>query len=129
MVCPHGCFDNLYMSRLAEKHRSADSAMACVLAAEQEALGDIAACEKQTEARLGEARAAVRGLVRHTQERISRLHVDCATRTRELVAAVEREVEAHTDTELPRELDRERLLAAVRAVARQLTERDVDHAD
>lgn len=129
MVCPGGCFDNRIMNRLADNHRSADSAVARVLAAEQEALQAIAACKKQAEATLDEARAAVRGLVRHTQDRISRLHADCAARTRALVAEIERDTETGGDVVLPGELDDDRLHVAVRAVARQLTERDASHAD
>jgi len=127
MVCPGGCFDNRIMNRLADNHRSAESAVTRVLAAEQEALEAMAACRKQAESTLDEARAAVRRLVRHTQERISRLHADCAARTRELVAEIERDTDTGGEQAPRGEPDDDRLHDAVRAVARQLTERDAGH--
>ena len=68
---------------------SVDSAIALVLDAEQDALATIKKSEQQADRIISEARQVIRGMVRRTEERISRLHSGCAERNRQLVAALE----------------------------------------
>lgn len=116
------------MSTGTDRHTSVETAISRVLAAERQALAEIAACEDRAEQLRREARAAVRAMVRRTQDRISRLHAGCAARTAEFVAALERD--AGSSSPLPGE-DRETelLLEAVRTVARELTVADDTNAD
>ena len=108
------------MSTGTDRHTSVETAISRVLAAEREALAEIAACENRAEQLRREARAAVRAMVRRTQDRISRLHAGCAARTAELVAEFQQD--AGSRDSLPGE-DQETglLLDAVRAVAAELT--------
>lgn len=128
MAGPYSSFENQEMSTGTDRHTSVETAISRVLAAEREALAEIAACENRAEQLRHEARAAVRAMVRRTQDRISRLHAGCAARTAELVAALERDT--GSDTSLPGEdQETELLVGAVRAVARELTVPDDADAD
>jgi RNA polymerase-interacting CarD/CdnL/TRCF family regulator len=120
MAGPHCSFENGCMSTGTDRHTSVETAISRVLAAEREALAEIAACENRAEQLRREARAAVRAMVRRTQDRISRLHAGCAARTAELVAELQQD--AGSRDSLPGE-DQETglLLDAVRAVAAELT--------
>lgn len=116
------------MSTGTDRHTSVETAISRVLAAERQALAEIAACEDRAEQLRRDARTAVRGMVRRTQDRISRLHAGCAARTAELVATLERDADSHTS--LPgEERESDLLIAAIRAVAGVLTEPDDADAD
>jgi hypothetical protein len=108
---------------------SVDSAIALVLAAEQDALADIKLCEQRADQIMSETRQVIHAMVRRTEERVSRLHSGCAERNRLLVA----ELEATALAEHP-EPDRdlgfeERLAAAVDDAARWLTTLENDGVD
>ena len=104
-----------------ENSLSVDSAIALVLDAEQDALAKIEQCEQRADRIMSETRQAIRGMVRRTEERISRLHTGCAERNRQLVAELEAAALAD-DSEPDRgHGSRERLAAAVAAAACRLT--------
>jgi signal transduction histidine kinase len=112
-----------------DKDLSVDSAIALVLAAEQDALAKIKQCEQQADRIMSETRQAIRGMVRRTEERISRLHSGCAERNRQLVAELEATALAD-DSEPDREHGfEERLAAAVEEAARCLTTLENDGVD
>lgn len=122
MVRPAGSFENGPMNTGTERRMSADAAISEVLRAERDALAQISACENQADQVIQEARKAVRRLVRHTQDRISRLHAGCAARTAEMVAEIERAAPTGAECALPGDKERQILQEAVRSVARELTE-------
>ena len=66
------------MNAETDKVLSVDSAIALVLAAEQDALADMDLCEQRADRIMSETRQVIRGMVRRTEERISRLHSGCA---------------------------------------------------
>jgi hypothetical protein len=112
-----------------DKDLSVDSAIALVLAAEQDALAKIKEGAQRAGRIMSETRQVIRGMVRRTEDRISRLHSGCAERNRQLVA----ELEATALAELS-EPDRdhgfeERLAAAVDDAARRLTTLENDGVD
>ncbi len=110
------------MSTGTDRRTAVDAAISKVLAAEQEALAGIAACEQRAEEIRRHAQATVRAQIREAQARITRLHGDCAQRNSELVAALEREAESRT-AEIPAAaLENELIRGAVRAVAAALTD-------
>lgn len=117
------------MAAGTDQERSVDTAISLVLEAEQDALAYIAACEDRADRIVRNARETIRGAVRRTEERISRLHTGCARRNRELIA----ELEDHSSAgETPPEQDDEAeawLNAAVDAAARRLTTREPDGVD
>lgn len=103
-----------------DRHASVDAAISEVLAAERKALADIAACEDRARQIRREARAGVRAMVRHTHDRISRLHAGCAAKTAELVDAMERETRGSA-MHPGREQEARALRAAIDTVAAALT--------
>jgi len=117
------------MSTETGRHTSVEAAISEVLGAETDALAKIAECEDRADQILRDARKVVRAMVRHTQQRISRLHAGCAARTHELVSAMEEEADLQAERSLPEEGDRQWLSEAVRSVARELTELDTSDAD
>lgn len=120
MARGHAPFENEIMSAATDLHTSVEEAMARVLEAERNALAEIAACEGRADARHREARETVRAMVRHTRERIVRMHTGCGNRTRELVRDLEREARV-ADRALPENIETELLSEAVRVVASELT--------
>lgn len=106
--------------------RPVESAINEILAAEKDALAEIAACERQAEEILRDARRTARRVLRRTQERLAGLHAGCAARTRDLVTEFEREAEALDACAVPGNEERALLDATVRAVAAELTSRDGD---
>jgi hypothetical protein len=112
-----------------DKDLSVDSAIALVLAAEQDALANVELCEQQADRIMSETRQVIRGMVRRTEERIGRLHSGCAERNRQLVVELEATVTAG-DSEADREhCSEERVAAAVAAAARRLTTLENDGVD
>lgn len=117
------------MSTETDRHTSVEAAISEVLRAERNALAEIAACENRANEILREARKVVRAMVRHTQQRISRLHAGCEARTRELVAAMEQEADLQAERALPDEGQQRKLVQAVSSVARELTGPEKSDAD
>jgi vacuolar-type H+-ATPase subunit H len=102
---------------------SVDTAMSRVLAAERDAVDQLAASESDAHDIVREAREFVRALVRRHHARLSRLHADCAATTSELVKQLE-EAAADRDAESCSTADGQRRLEdAVARVARELTEK------
>jgi vacuolar-type H+-ATPase subunit H len=124
MARPAGSFENDCMSTETDRHTSVEAAISEVLAAERDALAQIAACEDRAGQIMRNARRAVRAMVRRTQDRISRLHAGCAEKTRELVATMEQEASLDAARALPENDDAKELAEAVASVARELTEPD-----
>ncbi len=116
------------MSLEADRHTSVETAISEVLAAERDAVAQIAACESRADEILRDVRKSVRALVRRTQTRVSRLHAECAARTRELVAELEKEAAANMERSVLDGEAQERLAEAVSSVARELTEPDASDA-
>ena len=117
------------MNAETDKVLSVDSAIALVLAAEQDALAGIEHCEQRADRIMSETRQVIRGMVRRTEERISHLHSGCAERNRQLVAEMEATALAE-DSDADREHgSEERLAAAVDAAARRLTTLEIDGVD
>jgi vacuolar-type H+-ATPase subunit H len=117
------------MAAETDKDQSVDTAISLVLEAEQEARARIAACEEQADRILRDARESIRGAVRSTEERISRLHTGCARRNRELIAELEsRAFAEEAEQDRGNAADR-RLIAAVDAAARRLTTREPGGVD
>jgi hypothetical protein len=112
-----------------DKALSVDSAIALVLAAEQDAIADIELCEQRADRIMSETRQAIRGMVRRTEERISRLHSGCAERNRQLVAELEAAALAEDSSADREHGSEERLAAAVDAAARRLTTLENDGVD
>lgn len=117
------------MSLEADRHTSVETAISEVLAAEQDAVAQIAACESRADEILRDARKSMRALVRRTQTRISRLHAECAAKTQELVAELENESAVNLERSVLDGEAQQRLAEAVSSVARQLTEPDASDAD
>jgi len=109
------------MSAKTDRQMSVEKAMSCVLGAEQEALAQIAACERRADNQLQDSRQTVRALVRRTQARISRLHARCLERNRELVAQMERDAARADESPTPGASRSAARQEAVRALARELT--------
>ena len=108
---------------------SVDSAIALVLAVEQDALADIQLCEQRADRIMSETRQVIHAMVRRTEERISGLHSGCAERNRQLVAELEATALAE-DSEPGRDRGfEERLAVAVVAAARRLTTLENDGVD
>jgi hypothetical protein len=129
MASPVGVPENDSVKAETDKVLSVDSAIALVLAAEQDALADIELCEQRADRIMSETRQVIRGMVRRTEERISRLHSGCAERNRQLVAELQSSALAE-DPETGREHgSEERLAAAVEAAARRLTTLENDGVD
>ena len=117
------------MDAATDKDLSVDSAIALVLAAEQDALANIRLCEQRADQIMSETRQVTHAMVRRTEERVSRLHLGCAERNRQLVAELE-ETALAEDSEPDREHgSEERLAAAVNAAARRLTTLENDGVD
>ena len=117
------------MDAETDKVLSVDSAIALVLAAEQDALADIELCEQRADRIMSETRQVIRGMVRRTEERISRLHSGCAERNRQLVAELEAAALAEDSAADREHGSEERLAAAVDAAARRLTTLENDGVD
>ncbi|MBT8087633.1 MAG: hypothetical protein KJO46_06330 [Gammaproteobacteria bacterium] len=107
---------------------SVESAITRVLRAEQEALAAIEASEGEAKEIQRQARQAARAVLHRTRQRVSRLHVACATRTRELIDEIERGAAAPSATS-PEDGERQLLDAAIRALATELTSRSARDAD
>ena len=117
------------MDAETDKALSVDSAIALVLAAEQDALAAIERCEQQADRIMSETRQVIHAMVRRTEERISRLHSGCAERNRQLVAELEAAALAE-DSEPDRDRGfEERLAVAVVTAARRLTTLENDGVD
>ena len=115
------------MSSKTDKGMSVDTAMSKVLAAERDAVDQLAASERRARDIMREARESVRALVRHHTARISRLHAACASKTTELVGRLEKAA-AEQDVESCSTPDGQRRLSnAVAEVARELTEKGDAH--
>jgi vacuolar-type H+-ATPase subunit H len=112
-----------------DSNLSVDSAIALVLAAEQDALATIEQCEQRADRIMSETRQVIRGMVRRTEDRISRLHSGCAERNRQLVAELEATALAeHSEPDRDHGFE-ERLAAAVDDAARRLTTLENDGVD
>lgn len=109
------------MKSQTERHASVELAISQVLAAERDVLAEIKACEERADGILRAARKSVRGLVRHANDRISRLHAGSAAKTRELVTALDNDASGNALTGESDESRRQHLTNAVRDVARELT--------
>lgn len=109
------------MSTGTESHTSVKTAMSDVLRAEREALAQLAVCDSRAEQILGDARQAVRAMVRRTQQRISRLHAGCAQKTRELIELLQKDAAEYAACAVPADREKRLLHDAVSTVARQLT--------
>jgi hypothetical protein len=109
-----------------DSYRSVEEAFARVLDAERDALRQVSACDSRAEQDLQKARQTVRVLAGQTQERITRLHANCARRTRQLVADMHRDAAAQSDALEARTIDRAQQVTAVQEVAAWLTEPDRD---
>lgn len=108
---------------------SVDSAIALVLAAEQDALASIKQCEQRADRIISETRQVIRGMVRRTEDRLSRLHSGCAERNRQLVDELEATALAeHSEPDQEHGFE-ERLAAAVDDAARRLTTLENDGVD
>ena len=117
------------MNAETDKVLSVDSAIALVLAAEQDALANIELCEQRADRTMSETRQVIHAMVRRTEDRISRLHSGCAERNRQLVAELEATALAEgSEPDRDRGSD-ERLVAAVDAAARRLTTLENDGVD
>lgn len=117
------------MDAETDNELSVDSAIALVLAAEQDALADIELCEQRADRIMSETRQVIHAMVRRTEERISRLHSGCAERNRQLVAELEATALAE-DSEPDRDRGfEERLAVAVVTAARRLTTLENDGVD
>jgi len=81
--------ENDFVDARTDTDLSVDTAIALVLDAEQDALATIAQSEQQADRIMSETRQVIRGMVRHNEERISRLHSGCAERKRRRVPALE----------------------------------------
>lgn len=108
---------------------SVDTAIALVLDAEQDALARIKHSEQQADRIMSETRQVMRGMVRRTEERISRLHSACAERNRQLVAELEAAALAEISEPDRKHGSEERLAAAAVAAARRLTTLENDGVD
>jgi hypothetical protein len=113
--------ENDPMANETDKRLSVDTAITLVLNAERDALAQIDACEKQADDIIREARHTIRGMVRRTDERISRLHAGCARRNRDLIAELEGAAGAGQAPPGQDDGWEERLAAAVADAARRLT--------
>lgn len=122
-------FENDHMSSRADHRTSVNTAISEVLGAEKDALSQIEACEERAGRIMREARKTVRAMVRRAQQRIGRLHTGCASRRRELVAEIEQGAATGTIRTAPDQREKDLLLAAVRSVARDLTEPQSSDAD
>jgi signal transduction histidine kinase len=112
-----------------DKDLSVDSAIALVLAAEQDALATVEQCEQRADRIMSETRQVIRDMVRRTEDRISRLHSGCAERNRQLVAELEATALAeHSEPDRDHGFE-ERLAAAVDDAARRLTTLENDGVD
>jgi hypothetical protein len=112
-----------------DKDPSVDSAIAFVLEAEQDALAAIENCEQQADRIMREARKAIRGMVRRTEDRISHLHSGCAERNLQLVAELEATALAEVSEPDRDHGSEERLAATAVAAARRLTTLENDGVD
>jgi hypothetical protein len=129
MASPQGHAENACVDVETDKDLSVDSAIALVLAAEQAALATIEQCEQQADRIMSETRQVIRGKVRRTEERISRLHSGCAERNRQLVAEMESAALAAGDEPDREHSSEERLAAAITVAARRLTTLEHDGVD
>ena len=129
MASHSGLPENDSVDAETDKALSVDSAIALVLAAEQDALADMDLCEHRADRIMSETRQVNRGMVRRTEDRISRLHSGCAERNRQLVAELEAAALAER-VEPDQEHDfEERLAVAVEDAARRLTTLENDGVD
>lgn len=108
------------MNNQTDRYTSVNSAMSAVLRAESEALSQIAECEGTAAQILSAARMAVRDMVRRTEQRISKLHADCAKATAEQIALMDKEAADHAVRAPPAEVEQRMLHSAARAVGREL---------
>ena len=109
------------MSAETDRQQSVDKAISTVLDAEQEALARVRECEARADEIIRNAREAVRGMLRDTDRRISRLHVNCERRNRELIEELECAGAADASLEAECSGGDEFVSAAVEATARYLT--------
>ena len=112
-----------------DRIESVESAITRVLRAEQEALAAIEASEGEAKEIQRQARQAARAVLRRTRQRVSRLHVACAARTRELIDEIERGAGAPSSAAGPDDGERQLLDTAIRALAVELTSRSARDAD
>lgn len=95
--------------------------MSEVLAAERDALDLLANCRRQADGMLEDARHEARAMARQTQQRVARLHANCADRTSELIRNMERDEDSIMACEVPEAGERQILLEIASDVARDLT--------
>ncbi len=129
MASPPGRPENDSVDAETDNDLSVDSAIALVLAAEQDALAKIEQCEQRADRIMSETRQAIRGMVRRSEDRISHLHSGCAERNRQLVAELEAIGLADASSPDRAHDSQERLAAAVAAAARRLTTLENDGVD
>ena len=129
MASLDGLPENDFVDADTDKDLSVDSAIALVLDAEQDALATIEQSERQADRIMSETRQVIRGMVRRTEERISRLHSACAERNRQLVAELEATALAEVSEPDREHGSEECLAAAADAVARHLTTLENDGVD
>ena len=117
------------MDAKTDNDLSVDSAIALVLAAEQDALAMIEESEQRADRIMSETRQVIRDMVRRTEDRISRLHSGCAERNRQLVAELEATAVAeHAEPDRDHGFEK-RLTAAVDDAACLLTTLENDGVD
>jgi vacuolar-type H+-ATPase subunit H len=129
MASRDGLPENDFVDADTDTELSVDSAIALVLDAEQDALATIEQSERQADRIMSETRQLIRGMVRRTEERISRLHSGCAERNRQLVAELEATTLAEGSEPDREHSSEECLAAAADAVARRLTTLENDGVD
>ncbi|MDH4047900.1 MAG: hypothetical protein OEW68_00060 [Gammaproteobacteria bacterium] len=117
------------MNTRTDSPTSVKTAISEVLGAEQDVLAQLAACESRAAQMLGDARQAVRAMVRRIQQRISRVHAGCAEKTRVLIDRMERDAASVDTCEIPADGERQILQDAVCAVAQDLTTKDRSNGD
>lgn len=117
------------MSKTTDQDSSVKTAMTEVLGAEHDALARLAACKREADQQLEDARRAVRAITRNTQERIARLHAACATKTRERIEQMQLAAASASACRVPDPREAQQLLNIVSDVARDLTTRDATDAD
>lgn len=106
---------------------SVETAMSRVLEAEKEAVAQLATSERRANEIVSEAREFVRALIRRHEARLSRLHADCALKTSELVALLEKDAAAQDQEPRSGDNGKRLLEQAVAGVARELTEKGDAH--
>lgn len=126
--CPV-CHENPCMKNATDQATSVHTAMTEVLGAERDAVARLAACRRQADQQLEDARRAVRALNRNTQERIARLHAACAIKTRELIEQMESAAASADACRVPDALEATILRHAVSDVAGYLTSKVETDAD